>query len=75
MNDLAPAKPHVIEAIVNHISGHRGGIAGIYNRAVYIDERRRALEAWAKLITRPVPTGNVIELRTDQTDSVETASA
>jgi hypothetical protein len=53
MNDRGLAQPHVIEAIVNHISGHRGGIAGIYNRAVYMDERRRALEAWAKLITRP----------------------
>lgn len=53
MNDRGLAQPHVIEAIVNHISGHRGGIAGIYNRAVYMDERRRALDAWAKLITNP----------------------
>ena len=25
--------PHVIEAVVNHISGHKGGVAGVYNRA------------------------------------------
>ena len=28
-------EPHVIEAILNHYSGHRGGVAGIYNRAKY----------------------------------------
>ena len=26
-------QPHVIEAVVNHVSGHKGGIAGVYNRA------------------------------------------
>jgi hypothetical protein len=25
--------PHIVEVILNHISGHKGGIAGIYNRA------------------------------------------
>ena len=24
--------PHVVEAVLNHISGHRAGVAGIYNR-------------------------------------------
>ena len=33
------APPHVIEAIVNHISGHKAGIAGTYNRATYLEER------------------------------------
>jgi hypothetical protein len=42
----------VIEAVVNQVSGLRGGIAGVYNRAVYMDERRRALEVRARLITR-----------------------
>jgi integrase len=27
--------PHVIEAVLNHVSGHRAGVAGIYNRATY----------------------------------------
>ena len=39
--------PHVVEALVNHVSGHRAGVAGIYNRAVYADEKRAALQAWA----------------------------
>lgn len=40
--------PHIIEAIVNHVSGARSGVAGVYNRALYLDERRDALAAWAE---------------------------
>jgi integrase len=36
--------PHVVEAILNHISGHRAGVAGIYNRAIYAPEKRAALQ-------------------------------
>ena len=39
--------PHVIEAILNHISGHKAGVAGIYNRAIYAPEKRAALQKWA----------------------------
>lgn len=39
--------PHIIEAILNHVSGHKGGVAGVYNRATYEDEMREALERWA----------------------------
>ncbi len=46
MNEMG-IQPHIVEAIVNHISGHRAGVAGVYNRALYLDERRRALNAWA----------------------------
>ena len=37
--------PHVIEAIVNHVSGHKAGVAGVYNKAVYLPERKAALAA------------------------------
>jgi integrase len=40
--------PHVVEAVLNHISGHRGGVAGIYNRASYSNEKRAALDLWAE---------------------------
>jgi integrase len=40
--------PHVIEAVLNHVSGHKAGVAGTYNRGVYSDEKRRALEIWAQ---------------------------
>jgi len=44
------APPHVIEAIVNHVSGHKAGVAGVYNKALYWDERVRALDAWAQYV-------------------------
>src|SRR5215203_6660620 len=46
--------PHVIEAVVNHVSGHKGGVAGIYNRATYAAEKRAALERWADHLERVV---------------------
>lgn len=39
--------PHVIEALLNHISGHKSGVAGIYNRSSYEREVRTALALWA----------------------------
>jgi integrase len=39
-------QPHIIEAVLNHISGHKGGIAGIYNRATYSVEKAQALARW-----------------------------
>ena len=39
--------PHVVEAVLNHVSGHKAGVAGIYNRALYSTEKRRALDLWA----------------------------
>ena len=40
-------QPHIIEAILNHLSGHKASVAGIYNRAHYASEKREALERWA----------------------------
>jgi hypothetical protein len=40
-------QPHIIEAVLNHVSGHKAGVAGIYNRAKYSDEMRDALQRWA----------------------------
>jgi integrase len=40
-------QPHVVEALLNHISGHKSGVAGIYNRATYANEKRQALDLWA----------------------------
>ena len=42
--------PHIIEAVLNHVSGHRAGVAGIYNRARYQDEMRAALQRWADYV-------------------------
>ena len=42
--------PHVLEAILNHVSGHKSGVAGIYNRARYEGEMSTALQSWADYI-------------------------
>jgi integrase len=47
-------QPHVIEAVLNHISGSKGGVAGIYNKAAYEDEKGSALARWAEHLTAAV---------------------
>jgi integrase len=47
-------QPHVIEAVLNHVSGHKGGIAGIYNRAAYSAEKAAALARWDEHVTSVV---------------------
>jgi integrase len=54
MADDLGIQPHVIEATLNHASGHKGGIAGIYNRARYEKEMQSALTAWAKRVAEIV---------------------
>jgi hypothetical protein len=46
--------PHVVEAVVNHVSGHKAGVAGIYNRATYANEKRDALGRWDAHLGRRV---------------------
>ena len=38
--------PHVVERVLNHVSGTFGRVAGIYNRFQYVDEMREALTVW-----------------------------
>ena len=55
--------PHVVEAIVNHISGHKAGVAGVYNRATYAEEKAKALQRWAdhvEELVRGERIGNVV---------------
>ncbi len=65
MADLGVA-PHVIEAILNHVSGHKAGVAGIYNRSTYSAEKRAALELWAghlRTIIAQADGANITKLR------------
>lgn len=66
MNDFGLAEPHVIEALVNHHSGTaKRGVAGIYNRSAYREQKRSALAAWAQHLTTLVgqTAANVAALR------------
>jgi integrase len=42
----------VTEAVLNHVSGSKGGVAGIYQRHDWAEEKRAALEAWATHVER-----------------------
>jgi integrase len=39
--------PHIIEQILNHQSGAKAGVSGVYNKSVYEPETRAALDRWA----------------------------
>jgi hypothetical protein len=62
-------QPHVIEAVLNHISGHKGGVAGVYNRYEYLPEKTAALSMWADHVMAAVReatesrTSNLVPLR------------
>ena len=49
-------QPHHIETILNHYSGHRSGVAGVYQRAKYANEMRSALQRWADHLDKIVAT-------------------
>jgi integrase len=57
--------PHVVEAVLNHVSGHKAGVAGVYNRASYANEKRQALDVWAAHVGALVggTSSNVVMLR------------
>jgi integrase len=50
MNDRLDVLPHVVEAILNHVSSQgsgKSGVSGVYNKALYLRERVDALNLWA----------------------------
>ncbi len=51
MHDELGIAPHIVEAVLNHVSGHRAGVAGVYNRAVYAKEKAIALARWAEHVS------------------------
>jgi integrase len=56
----------VTEAVLNHISGSRGGIVGVYQRHDWAAEKRAALDAWAAhvvlVVKGRIAGGNVVTL-------------
>lgn len=47
----AGVDPLVIEDLLGHTTGVRGGIAGVYNRSVTLTKQREALGAWSAKLT------------------------
>ena len=55
----------VVEAVLNHKTGAVRGVAAIYGRHDFKEEKARALEAWARSLQALVSsdaTGNVVKL-------------
>ncbi|MEO8455253.1 MAG: integrase arm-type DNA-binding domain-containing protein [Sphingomicrobium sp.] len=56
----------VTEAILNHVSGSKAGVAGVYQRHHWTDEKRSALAAWerhlAALLAPSTERDNVVVL-------------
>jgi integrase len=42
--------PHLIESVLNHKTGIISGVAAVYNRHDYFEEKREALDLWAEHI-------------------------
>jgi hypothetical protein len=56
--------PHVVDKVLNHVSGTIRGVAAVYNRFEYLEERRSALDKWGHHVVTlisPTPT-NVIRI-------------
>ena len=45
---------HLVELMLNHVSGTKGGIAGVYDESERLDDRREALAAWGNYLVRAV---------------------
>lgn len=55
----------VTEAVINHVSGAKSGVAGIYQRHDWRDEKRTALDGWARHVASLVEcpgSSNVVTL-------------
>ena len=55
----------VTEACLNHVSGSAAGIVSVYQRHDYADEKRAALDAWARLVA------DLVEGRSDNVVQIE----
>lgn len=58
------AAPHVVDRILNHVSGTIRGVAAVYNRHAYIEERKAVLDTWGRYVENLVRPGppNVVQL-------------
>jgi integrase len=57
--------PHIVDKILNHVGGSIEGVAAIYNRHAYLEERKAALDTWSRHVEgliRPQPL-NVVQMR------------
>jgi integrase len=49
--------PHIIEALLDHRTGSRAGVAAIYNKSRYWPELRDAVTKWEQYLKDPIAAG------------------
>ncbi|MGI4940750.1 MAG: tyrosine-type recombinase/integrase [Janthinobacterium lividum] len=58
--------PHVCDRLLNHVTGSIQGVAAVYQKAEFLPERKKALDAWAALVLaageKRAATENVVQL-------------
>jgi hypothetical protein len=53
--------PHIADKILNHQSGTISGVAAVYQRYEFLEERQTALDAW----------GNYVQSLLDETTEIK----
>ena len=56
-----PPEGIILIAVLNHRSGTISGVAAVYNRYSYLEEKRQALEVWAQYVAG-LAADNVVPL-------------
>jgi integrase len=58
-------QPHVVEAVTNHQSGSKAGVAGVYNLNTYLPEKTAALTMWGEHVMAAISakSAKVVPLR------------
>jgi integrase len=55
--------PHAADKILNHAAGTISGVAAVYQRHEFLNERRDALERWGAHVVGLLREGEVVELK------------
>lgn len=79
LGDHLGIAPHLVEALLNHIStvaSGKAGVGGTYNRSLYAAEKRDALDRWSKHVENLVlgQTAKIVPFKPADGSLAETAS-
>jgi integrase len=63
MHERLGVLPHVVEAVLGHVDGHLRGVAGVYNKSEYSEQKRIALTKWAEHLQGGKRVATIVKLR------------